>query len=162
MLGNSWVAAQLAAPPEGLSSMSEWVILILLSGDSIVSANSCLNSSMGSLISAVFSIFQYVTNIIDKIYTSSILMCDQKQFLTGAVKVTRICICFVMRYRFQHFISRWWRGGKKAFSLIYVQTSNIKFHESLSTGSENETYRRANTQDLTYIFSSLLSVMSEL
>jgi hypothetical protein len=40
MLGSSWVAAQLAASPEGLNSKSEWVMLFVLSCN-----RHCSNSS---------------------------------------------------------------------------------------------------------------------
>jgi hypothetical protein len=36
MLGNSWVAAQLAASLEGLSSMGEWVILVFYSNQGVL------------------------------------------------------------------------------------------------------------------------------
>jgi hypothetical protein len=85
------------------------LILILVSGDSKVSANSCLNNRMGSLIWAIFCIFRYVTNIMDKIFASALLMCDQKQLFTWAVMFTWIRNCYVIRYCFQHFISGRWR-----------------------------------------------------
>jgi hypothetical protein len=89
-------------------------IFILLSGDSLVSANSCPNSRMGSYIWATIYIFPYVTNIMDKIGASAILMCDQKQFFTGEVQFTWICNCCDIRYCFQHFTSGWWRDWGKA------------------------------------------------
>jgi hypothetical protein len=43
MLGSSWVAAQLAASQEGLSSMSEWVNIIQLSVSMFIACIGCVS-----------------------------------------------------------------------------------------------------------------------